>query len=51
MTLIIPSMRRVYEHYRYNVSSNGCLLACREMAGRNDHAIVDVMAHVMGQEK
>lgn len=46
-------MRRVYDHCRYNVYSNGCLLVSIEMDGRNDRVItnaLEAMAHVMGQE-
>lgn len=44
-------MRRVYEHFQYNVSSNSYLQVFREMDGRNDRVIVDAleaMANVMG---
>lgn len=45
-------MRHGYKQCRCNVSSNGYLLVCREMTGRNDRAIVDAleaMTHMMGQ--
>ena len=49
---MFPSMRHVYKQCSYNVSFNGCLLVRKEMAERNDRAIVvsfEVMDHVTGQ--
>lgn len=52
--MLFPSVRKVFEHWRYNVSSNSCLLIYRRMVGRNDRAIVEAlqaMTHVIGQEQ
>lgn len=50
--MLFPSVRRVFEDCRYNVSSNSYMLILRGMAGRNDYDIPEALqaiTQVIGQ--